>query len=187
MKEMLLGLGGDYYYVTVSEKAIERLPQEYQKRRDSFFKTVTLHHDECIDARVIALAKEMGEEFYDHSERKGFKIISYDETKVIPVFMEVGYEGGWGEEKLYFIAVEDADEWQVEQGFIHSYCDEEYLLKNGYPYDFIDYDETEILVVENKKNIPSKNLFNETDKTNVLPYFTLPQGNSWVSCHNIDK
>ena len=216
MKEMLLGFGGDYYYVTVSEKAIERLPQEYQKR-DSFFKTVTLYKEECIDGRVIALAKEMKADFYNHSERKGFRIIGWDETKVIPVFMEVEYEEGWGEEKLRFISIEDANEWEIEQGCIKTYCNGEDLMMGKCHYNFVDYTPTEILVVKNedghKIQEPTETVFSKSDEANhnkelakfidntkplkiskgtvlsinPLSYYNMLQGNNWTSFHNIDK
>ena len=81
MKEMILPLTS-WALIIVSEDAIRRLPKEFQTRNQ--FGEVYLHR--CMDAEVISVAKEMKEDFIGGGYSDGFRIITWDETKVEPIF-----------------------------------------------------------------------------------------------------
>ena len=156
MKEMLTKIG--WSMVRASEKAIERLPEKYievdkySNKKEAFF-------DQCMDKKVIDLAKEMGFDFLDDDNYEGFRIISWEETEVMPMF----FEGEYGDTELVFVTRKSA---KSNEDFEHRFVGNDYdtdsfdwkymqkILKN---YEVVDYEPTEIVfTMEEKEEIEAK-------------------------------
>lgn len=142
MKEMLTKISWDS--VKLSETASQILGlKPYVNCGINF--GVSVRH--CMDEKVIALAKEMKKDFLGKDNYEGFRIIAWDETKVVPVFIEHEY----GDEDLLFVSREAVDnddlkfdgDDELELGeYIYAW-EKSYIESTNY----IDYEPIEVMVV----------------------------------------
>lgn len=180
MREMILAIPS-YCGLFVTKETSKRLPEKYKRDSDG-----RVYLDYCMDPEVIAIARETRTRF----NTTGFKIISWDETKVMPVIFEEEY----GDEYIYFVPVKEANDREYENIFIgtgksaydmmfdildeyENYDDsEEYVTLRITGYEEEDSDETEI----NSDN------FKQDLLKNFVPLITMSKGNSWTSCSRVD-
>jgi hypothetical protein len=132
--------------VRASEEAMKRLPSKYIK--EDFFGRKEAYFEHCMDTEVIALAKEMKHNFLSDDNYEGFRIIAWDETKVVPMF----FEGEYGDENLVFVSRESVkSDKDFETFFVGNNSDDcfdydmmDYFLEG---YEVVDYKETKVMVV----------------------------------------
>lgn len=180
MKEMLLAIPS-YCGLFVTKETSKRLPDKYKRDSDG---KVYLNY--CMDPEVIAIAKETRTRF----NTTGFKIISWDETKVMPVIFEEEY----GDEYVYFVPAKETNEkgyenifigtgrsaWNMMLNTLHGYekydDSEKYVTFRVMEHEEEDSDGTEINYDDFKQGLLS----------NFVPLITMSKGNSWTSCRRID-
>ena len=163
MKEMLIPY--NWSTIRVSEKAILRL--ESMGYEIPFNDTDGKHlyinpYDDCenffTDKNIIALAKEMQKDFCHVTKQTDFKIISYDETKVVPVILNENdnINLSFGKKEIYKNYLSDDEDYIFDWIYYDDYdyydddhwhyFNERYSMEN-----MVDYEYTTVLEVSFKE------------------------------------